>query len=127
MPAKFDILIIEDDELYAKYVSSLINHYLNLNVFIASNPKIGFDFLDNNKPKLIILDLELPMADGYSITKKLKSDISTKDIPIIICSALHQKDLIVKLVQAGANDYIYKRADKHTILSKVRKALVSHH
>lgn len=125
MPAYYDILIIEDDELYAKYICSLINHYLNLNVYIAANPKIGFDFLDNNKPKLIILDLELPMADGYSITKKLKSDLSTKDIPVIICSALHQKDLVIKLIEAGVNDYIYKRADKHTILSKVRKALVS--
>ncbi len=125
MPAYYDILIIEDDELYAKYISSLINHYLNLNVYIAANPKIGFDFLDNNKPKLIILDLELPMADGYSITKKLKSDSSTKDIPVIICSALHQKDLVIKLIEAGVDDYIYKRADKHTILSKVRKALVS--
>lgn len=125
MPAYYDILIIEDDELYAKYISSLINHYLNLNVYIAANPKIGFDFLDNNKPKLIILDLELPMADGYSIAKKLKSDISTKDIPIIICSALHQKDLVIKLIEAGVSDYIYKRADKHTILSKIRMALVS--
>jgi CheY-like chemotaxis protein len=65
----------------------------------------------DTEPDLIVLDLMMPEVDGWDALEKLKADPSTKDIPVIIASALSEQEDLAKALAMGAIDYIPKPWD----------------
>jgi len=101
------ILIVEDQ----KFISSIVS--LNLrkigyDTVVAENGKIGYDLAKSEKPDLILLDIMMPVLNGFETLKLLKSDDNTRKIPVIILSALSQKSHILEAISLGAIDYITK-------------------
>lgn len=79
--------------------------------------------LKHSRPELIILDIMLPDEDGISVLKKLRSDISTSDIPVILASARGQEyDKVIGL-DMGADDYLAKPFGMMEMISRVRAVL----
>lgn len=101
------ILIVDDDALIRKAIRKVVENY----GYIVSEAKNGFEVLSKvNKelPNLIILDILLPDIDGFKVLAKLKEDINTKHIPVILLSAIEKADEKVKGLYLGAADYITK-------------------
>ena len=104
------ILVIDDDQSIRK----LLNFNLS-----ASNHEVisAVDGLDGIKkaialkPDLILLDIMMPIMDGFETCRKLKSDGNTKNIPIFILSAKSQMTDLDEAFDAGADDYIIKPFD----------------
>lgn len=102
------IFVAEDDAFLANaYKSSLAN--AGFDVTVVSDGNALLELLKKKKqPALILLDLVMPVKDGFETLKDLKSDESLADIPVIVASNLGDKDDITKGIALGAKDYIVK-------------------
>lgn len=75
------------------------------------------------RPDLIILDVMMPVMDGYEACRRIKANPVTKSIPIIIVTALHDRESKLKGLEAGANDFLSKPIDKVELTIRVRNLL----
>lgn len=120
---KTKILIIEDDNFLVKAYQIKFEKE-GFNVFIAMDGDEGLKIAKKEKPALIVLDLMLPKMNGFEFLKKIKSDESVKDIPVIALSNLGQRADQEKAFSLGAVEYFIKT--EHTleeIVSKISKYL----
>ena len=116
------IFCIEDDSS----IRDLMIYTLNSAGFRAegfTDSSRLFQKLQTEQPQLILLDLMLPGEDGISILKKLKSDITTKEIPVIIDSAKGTEYDKVMGLDLGADDYLAKPFGMMEMLSRVKAVL----
>ena len=107
MGDKFKILLVEDDSFLLQMYATK----LDLEGFVVSEATDGDKGIRMAKkvlPDLILLDMLLPKKDGLEVLKELKSDSSTKDIPVIVLSNDGQRERIDKCLALGARDYLIK-------------------
>ena len=117
-----DILIIEDDS----DIRAIITFNLKkegFNSIEADDGEIGLEKARQMVPDLILLDIMLPGIQGIDVCRNIKSDRNTKNIPIILVSALGQEDNIVNGLEAGADDYITKPFSNKILLARVKSVL----
>jgi CheY-like chemotaxis protein len=95
------VLIIEDDKFISTIYESEL-HQLNVEVLLAYDGVSGLQKAKETKPDLILLDLILPRLNGFEVLKELKLDEQTKNIPVIINSALKQDKDIQEAISLGA-------------------------
>ncbi len=101
------ILIIEDD----KFLRELINKKLakeGYDIIEAVDGEDGTRKAKEEKPDLVLLDLILPGIDGFEVLHRVKQDIETSAMPVIILSNLGQKDDVERGMKLGAADYLIK-------------------
>ena len=116
------VLIIEDD----KDIVELLLFHLNKNKYKTSYSYNGEDGLKkarDNNPDLILLDLMLPGIHGLDVCRILKSDQNTKNISIIILTAMGQEEDIVKGLETGGDDYITKPFSLDIISARIKSVL----
>ncbi len=116
------ILVVEDEIELAEGVQARL-YVEGFKTSIARDGQIGVDMARSEKPDIILLDILMPRINGWDVCKILKSDPKTKDIPIIMCTALTQIGDSEKAFKSGANDYITKPYDMNRLVQKVKKFL----
>ena len=117
-----NILVIEDDLDIRELISfNLANE--GHQVFEANDGEVGIDKARDNNPDLILLDLMLPGIQGLDVCRIIKSDQETKEIPIIMVTALGQEEDIVKGLETGADDYITKPFSIKVLIARVNAVL----
>ena len=117
------ILIAEDAKFYAK-VDQAKFESAGFEVATVGDGQALLDAARQRKPDLIILDLIMPVKDGFVTTRELKADPSLKDVPVLVFSNLSQQSDIDKLKQLGAADFLIKNDNSPTALvDKVRAHL----
>lgn len=121
MPQK--ILIIEDDNFLRELiVRKLLKE--GFDIAEALDGEEGLKKIKEEKPDLVLLDLILPTLDGFEVLSKIKDDVDTQSIPVLILSNLGQKDEIERGLQLGAKDYLVKaNFTPSEIVGKVKDAL----
>jgi len=114
------ILIVEDNLSHIELLEDLFRShgYSTLSVMSGEN---ALNIMRNNPPDLVLMDIRLPGMDGYTITRKIKSDPQTKNIPVIAVTALALKGDRQKALQAGCDEYMSKPIDTHEIITIVEK------
>jgi DNA-binding response OmpR family regulator len=119
---KGKILIIEDD----RDIVEMVEYNLKENgydVISALNGKDGINLANKESPSLVILDLMLPLVDGFEVCRILKHKEQTARIPIIILSAKSQEtDKIVGL-ELGADDYVTKPFSPRELIARIKAIL----
>lgn len=116
------IYCVEDDN----GIRNLMLYTLNASGFDAKGFADSAEFwgaTENEKPELILLDIMLPGEDGISILKKLRSDIATCDIPVIMASAKGTEYDKVLGLDLGADDYLAKPFGMMEMVSRVKSVL----
>ena len=117
-----NILVVEDDLDIRELISfNLANE--GHQIFEANDGEVGIDKARNNNPDLILLDLMLPGIQGLDVCRIIKSDQETKEIPIIMVTALGQEEDIVKGLETGADDYITKPFSIKVLIARVNAVL----
>lgn len=101
------ILIIEDDVFLAKMYSLKLNQE-GFETFILNDGKGVLDYLSNNHVDLILSDIIMPGKNGFDVLKELRSNDSTKNIPVIVLSKLSSDSDINKALKLGANEFANK-------------------
>ncbi len=117
------VLIVEDD----KYLSHAYKIKLEANSFevlMASDGNEALKVIQESKPDIILLDLIMPIKDGFTTLKEIKEHAEWKNIPIIITSNLSQKEDADRVKALGANDYIIKAdLSLKILIEKINTAL----
>ena len=115
-----NVLLIEDNELNR----DMLKRRLERKEFIVScaeDGQSGIDMAKNEMPDIILLDLSLPVIDGWNVARQLKADANTKDIPIIALTAHAMKGDRKKALDAGCDDYDTKPVNLEGLLDKMHK------
>lgn len=112
LPGDNTVVIIEDDIPFVKMLME-IAHECGFKCICALQGERGIQLIHHYKPHRIILDLQLPVMDGWNILKKIKSDSAVSAIPVYIISGTDKKALGI---QMGASGYLTKPAEKSEIL-----------
>tara|TARA_Y100001970_G_C14195407_1_gene837778 strand:+ start:1123 stop:1824 length:702 start_codon:yes stop_codon:yes gene_type:complete len=116
------ILIIEDD----KDIVEMLSFHLkknNYTILYSYNGEDGLTKARENNPDLILLDLMLPGIHGLDVCRIIKSDQKTKNIPIIMLTAMGQEDDVVKGLETGGDDYITKPFSLDIISARIKAVL----
>ncbi len=101
------ILIVEDDDfLLQMYAAKL--ELENFIVYTAMTGPQGLKVAQKEMPDLILLDLNLPEMDGFTVLQNLKNDATTKNIPVLVLTNFAQKENIDRCLDLGAEDYLIK-------------------
>lgn len=114
------ILIIEDDVLNMKLLRSILR-LKNFTILEAENAEVGIQLARDNKPDLILLDIQLPGMDGVEATKVILSDGELKNTPIIAVSSFAMDSDKDYALSAGVKDYITKPIDKKNFIDTINK------
>ncbi|MBO4557019.1 MAG: response regulator [Bacteroidales bacterium] len=105
--SQYNILIVDDVPLNVKLVTKMLSQF-NFRVRTAANGLAALDAVQQEIPDLILLDILMPVMDGFEVLKILRANPRTADIRVIILSALNTVDDVVKGYNLGANDFITK-------------------
>ncbi len=116
------ILIVDDTPANVK---SLLNALKNpdYKLFVATNGTNALEIIASNPPDLILLDIVMPIMDGYEVCKKLKADKATKNIPVIFITARDDNEDEELGFEMGAVDYITKPINSSTVQARVKTHL----
>ncbi len=120
--AKGKILIVEDDRDIVEMVAYNLKEE-GYETLSALNGEDGVQLARKRQPNLIILDIMLPLIDGFEVCKILKNDDMTADIPIIILSAKSQETDKVVGLELGADDYVTKPFSPRELIARIRAIL----
>jgi DNA-binding response OmpR family regulator len=115
-----EILLVEDNEILAKGIIYSLEQE-KFKVIHKKNAKETIKFLQNEKPKLVILDISLPDGNGFNLYEK---NIKDKNIPTIFLTAKDDEDDIVKGLEVGAEDYITKPFSIRELIARINKILL---
>lgn len=118
---KMKLLIVEDNEELRSYLC----HYFSKSYMIleSCDGAQGFDVVKTQNPDFIISDVMMPNISGIDLCRKLKSNIETCHIPIILLTSLAEREDIINGLNAGADDYITKPFDLPVLKSKIKTIL----
>lgn len=114
------ILLVEDNEDNR----DMLSRRLERKDFLVTLAVDGLDSVNKakeNMPDLILMDMSLPVMDGWQATKTLKSDPETKNIPVIALTAHAMASDRDKALEAGCDDYDTKPVDFKRLLDKIEK------
>lgn len=119
------ILLVEDHPMNRKLVRDIL--LFQFDVEEAVSAETAWDWLQSHRPDLILMDIQLPGMDGLTLTRRLKSDPVTADIPIVALSAHAMARDIEMAREAGCVDYITKPItdDPFTFLERIAHSLNS--
>lgn len=110
-------IMIVDDEEEIRYIEERILKKAGYEVITAKNGRECFENLKNVRPDLIFMDVMMPEMDGWEITKLIKEDDDTKDIPVVIVTIKGSDD-------SKTRSFIYAHADGHLVKPIVEKELL---
>ncbi|MDD5730698.1 MAG: response regulator [Candidatus Omnitrophica bacterium] len=118
MPKK--ILIVEDNEKNRLLMSDILKYY-GYEIMEAENGERGLKMSRENKPALVLLDLQMPILDGFDFVKECRNDPALKDLKIIAVTSFAMKGDNEKIMQLGADGYITKPIDTRQLPKLVEK------
>ena len=113
------ILIVEDNEMNRDMLSRRLERK-GYEVVMAEDGQKGADMSKSENPDLILMDLSLPVMDGWEATSTIKADGNTKNIPIIVLTAHAMAGDREKALEAGADEYDTKPIDFKRLLGKIK-------
>ncbi len=114
------ILVVDDNQVILKILKNILesNNYL---VITALNGVEALKIAYQEKPVLIITDYMMPEMDGMALIKKLKSQLATRFIPVIMLTSKDEVDTEVEIIHAGADDYLTKPVNPKRLLARISR------
>jgi len=116
------IVIAEDEPHIARLVTFKLQRE-GYAVIWAKDGGEALEQISNTLPDLVILDIMMPVMDGYEVLNRMKESNEMKDIPVIMLSAKGQEQDIVKGLEHGTEDYIVKPFSPAELVARIRKVL----
>lgn len=119
---KQKILVVDDEERNLRLISAILNNY----GYVFETAKNGLEGLEKTKaflPDLVLLDVMMPEMDGYEVCRRLKEAPLTAHIPVVMVTALDDKESRIKGLECGANDFLAKPVDSTELMVRARNLL----
>jgi two-component system, cell cycle response regulator DivK len=116
------ILVVEDTEDNRRILRDLLTR-AGFDLIEATDGESGVSMATAHRPDLILMDIQLPVFDGYEATRRIKANPETKDIPIIAVTSYALSGDESKAIAAGCNGYVAKPFSPRKILAMVQEFL----
>ena len=119
---KQKLLIVDDDERNIRLISAILANY----GYPFDTARDGIEAIEKTglyKPDLILLDIMMPKMDGYEVCKRLRENPETAHIPIVMLTALTDRDSMVNGLEIGANDFLTKPVNAAELMIRTRNLL----
>ena len=114
------ILLVEDNELNRDMLVRRLNR-AGLAVISAGNGQQALDMMRSEQPRLVLMDMNLPVLDGWTASRQAREDKRIKNIPIIALTAHASEADRLNALEAGCDDYATKPVDFPGLLIKIEK------
>ena len=118
------ILLVEDNEMNRDMLSRRLIRK-GFEVIIAVDGQAGVDMASSTNPDIILMDLSLPVIDGWEATRRIKADSATQSIPVIALTAHAMAGDEQKALDAGCDDYDTKPVNFKNLLGKIENFISS--
>jgi two-component system cell cycle response regulator DivK len=118
------ILLVEDNEMNRDMLSRRLRRH-GYEVALALDGQSGVEMTRTEAPDLILMDMSLPVLDGWEATRRLKADAATQHIPVIALTAHAMSSDREKALEAGCDDYDTKPVQLPRLLGKIEALLSS--
>ena len=122
MNQRHTILIVDDDPLNLKLLDAQLSSD-QYDTILAEDGYTALEKVGTELPDLLLLDIMMPGLDGYEVTERLKADPNTKDIPIILITALDDTEDKIKGLECGADEFLNKPVNTAELLARVKSLL----
>lgn len=117
-----NILLVEDHEDNRNIYRTILEHY-GFRVLIAVDGREGIRLANQEQPDLILLDIDIPVVDGFEVARRLKNDSCTAAIPIVALTAYSQSEDRERAEEAGFDGYLAKPVAPSSVVEEVRRFL----
>lgn len=115
------ILAVDDAAFILSRITDALGEYYNV-VTVNSGAR-ALKYLDKNKPDLILLDIRMPLRDGFEILREIHTMEDWADIPVVMLTGMEDKRSVMEGIKLGIRDYILKPFDPDDLLERVRRIL----
>lgn len=112
------VLIVDDSPTERYYLTDILTKN-GFTVTTAENGEEALVKIKEDKPELILMDVVMPGANGFQVTRSISRDPELADVPIIICTTKNQETDRIWGIRQGARDYVVKPVDADELLSKI--------
>lgn len=116
------ILVVDDNEMNRDMLSRRLQRQ-KYNVVVAEDGVRALEMMEEADFDLVLLDIMMPRLNGYQVLEKVKSNSKLRHIPIIMISAVDDLDSVVKCIELGAEDYLFKPFNPVLLKARVRAGL----
>ena len=118
--AKTVVLVADDDPL----LRSILEHKLSRTgyaVVLAEDGHAALEQARALRPSIVVLDAMMPILDGFEVLRRLKGDDSTRDLTVVMLTALKRQEDIVSALQLGAADYLPKPFNPDELVARLAR------
>jgi DNA-binding response OmpR family regulator len=120
------ILVVDDNPDNREVLRQLLSRQGHT-IGVAENGKIALDQMRQHSWDLVLLDIMMPVLDGYATLQQIKADEKLKHIPVIVVSALDEIQSVVRCIESGAEDYLTKPFDPTLLRARINASLERYH
>ena len=115
------ILAVDDTAfILSRITDALSKHY---DVVTVNSGIRALKYLTRNKPDLILLDIRMPLRDGFEILREIQTMEDRADIPVVMLTGMEDKRYVMESIKLGIRDYVLKPFDPNDLLARVQRIL----
>ena len=116
------LLVVDDNKVNRLLLSRHID-LLGHRFALAENGRVALEMLRSEPFDLLLLDIEMPELDGFTVLEQLKADPALRDVPVIVTSSLEGMENIVRCIELGAEDYLHKPVNAVLLKARIGASL----
>ncbi|MCH8146394.1 MAG: response regulator [Planctomycetes bacterium] len=123
--AQHTVLLVDDNAQNLELLEVYMEGVPDVRVVTATNGLEALKMVEEASPALILLDIMMPKMSGFEVCKKIKSDPNTRDILIVMVTALNETGDVERAAECGTDDFLSKPIDRRALIDLVRTMLAT--
>jgi len=122
---KHTVLLADDNPQHLELLEAYMEEMPDLRVVTAKNGQEALTRIQETSPDLVLLDIMMPKVSGFEVCRRLKADPKTRDIIVVMVTALNETADIERAAECGTDDYLAKPVDRKALLTLVQNLLAT--
>jgi CheY-like chemotaxis protein len=119
------VLVAEDNPQHLELIATYLEAMPEVEVLTAVNGMEALQAVQESMPDLVLLDIMMPKMSGFEVCKRIKSDPRTRDILVVMVTALNETGDVERAAECGTDDYLAKPVDRAALIDLIRNLLAS--